>query len=77
MNARNKMKLLVDEKRRDTDDDIRVGEKVWLNLEGIELNRFNLRPCPTTARDALRQYESKFPIQDDEKTRPKKKKMRK
>ena len=31
----------------------------------------------TTARDALRQYESKFPIQADEKTRPKKKKMRK
>jgi len=40
------MKLEANKKRRDVDDRIKVGSKVWLNLEGISLNRFNLRPCP-------------------------------
>ena len=44
--ARQRMKDLADKKRREIDERIKVGERVWLNLSGIELNRFNLRPCP-------------------------------
>ena len=46
VSARERMKASADKKRRDPAESISVGQKVWLNLEGIHLNRFNLRPCP-------------------------------
>ena len=42
VSARERMKATADKKRRDPAEAIRVGQKVWLNLEGIHLNRFNL-----------------------------------
>ena len=44
--ARERMKASADKKKRDPSTDFKVGAKVWLDLEGIHLNRFNLRPCP-------------------------------
>eukprot|EP01052_Picozoa_sp_SAG31_P033116 SAG31_NODE_3703_length_3974_cov_7.925161_5_plen_225_part_00 len=44
--SRRRMKTTADKRRRDVDTAIVVGSKVWLNLEGIGMNRFNLRPCP-------------------------------
>eukprot|EP01052_Picozoa_sp_SAG31_P049220 SAG31_NODE_10670_length_1111_cov_1.780632_1_plen_56_part_10 len=41
--ARLKMKSLADDHRRTVSDLITVGSRVWLNLNGVGLSRFNLR----------------------------------
>eukprot|EP01052_Picozoa_sp_SAG31_P053664 SAG31_NODE_13878_length_840_cov_1.217274_1_plen_185_part_01 len=44
--TRDRMRQEQDKNRRTVSSGIVVGSKVWLNLAGINLSRFSLRPCP-------------------------------